>query len=170
MFYELLVIKSVILFVLLWMFYTRFKGAEYSPTTKKKASKMLQFAKVTDDDIIYDLGSGFGGLVIEAGKKAKKAVGIEYDPIRYIVSKIRAWIINSKARFKRGDLFKENIKDASVVFLFLKQKTNQKLKPKLIQLKKGTKIISNCWTFEKWKPTKLDKKLKVYMYEIGKSN
>lgn len=167
--YLLTIAVAVFWVLMLWCFYTRFKGAEYSPTTHKKAEKMMQFADIKKSDVVYDLGSGFGGLVLKASKKAKKAVGIEYDSLRYLISRTRGFG-RKNAAFIHGDMFKENISDANIVFLFLKQKTNQLLKPKLSKLKKGTKIISNIWTFENWKPIKQDKKLEIYMYEIGKSN
>ena len=154
---------------LIWLIYTRFRGAEYAPASFLNAEKMLEFASITDKDIVYELGSGLGGLTILASFKAKKAVGIEFDPIRCFLSKIRARIFGLKnIEFIRGDIFEEDISDANVVFLFLKQKTNQKLKSKLLKLKKGTRIISNIWTFEGWKPVKEDRERKVYLYIIGK--
>ena len=164
----LLIIEALVLITILWCLNTLFmgKGAEYFPTTPRKLRKMFEFANITNNDMVYDLGSGFGSLTIKASKIAKKAVGIEYDYIRYTISKLRE---TDKAKFIRGDLFEQDISDADVVFLYLRQRTNQKLKSKLSKLKKGTKIISNTWTFEDWKPIKQDKKLKVYMYIIGES-
>lgn len=161
----------LILFLLLWLAYTRFKGAEYAPTTRKKAEKMIEFAKITGKDIVYDLGSGFGGLAIRAGKKSKRVVGIEYDFLRYLISLARVNLKGLKnIKIIRGDFFKQDWSDADVVFIYLKQKTNQKLKSRLERLKNGTRIVSNTWTFEKWKPVKKDNNLKVYSYIIGKSN
>jgi predicted RNA methylase len=156
---------------LLWLFYTRFKGAEYSPTTLRKAGKMLEFADISRKDAVYDLGSGFGRLTVMAGKNAKKATGIEYDFLRWLISQFRLKLSGlNNVEFIGGDFFKQDIEDANVVFMFLRQPTNQKLKPKLEKLRKGTRIVTNTWTFDNWKPVKVDKKLDIYLYVIGESN
>lgn len=157
--------------VLIWLIYTRGKGAEYAPTTSKRARKMIEFGKITKKDVVYDLGSGFGGLALKAAENAKQVKGIEYDLIRYLTSKIRAKIKGVKnIQFIRGDLFNLDINDADVVFLFLKQRTNQMLKSKMKKLKKGTRIVTNMWTFEGWNPIKKDWEKGIYLYIIGKSD
>ena len=166
-----LVIAFLIMFLAFWLFYTRIIGSEYGPTTMKRARRMIEFAKITKKDIVYDLGSGFGGLAIMASRQAEKVIGIEYDFLRYFFSMLRAFFHGARnAKFIRGNLFKQNINKADVILMFLKQKTNQKLKANLKKLKKGTRIVSNTWTFENWKPARQDKKLKVYMYVVGKSD
>ena len=166
-----LVIAFLIMFLAFWLFYTRIIGSEYGPTTMKRARRMIEFAKITKKDIVYDLGSGFGGLAIMASRQAEKVIGIEYDFLRYFFSMLRAFFHGARnAKFIRGNLFKQNISKADVILMFLKQKTNQKLKANLKKLKKGTRIVSNTWTFENWKPARQDKKLKVYMYVAGKSD
>ena len=169
--YLLWIIAFLLLFLAVWLFYTRLIGSEYGPTTMKRARRMIGFAKITKKDIVYDLGSGFGGLAILASKNAKKVIGIEYDFLRYIFSVARAFFHGAKnVKFIRGNLFEQDISDANVVLLFLKQKTNQKLMAKLKNLKKGARVVSNRWTFEKWKPARQDKNLKVYMYVLGESD
>ena len=169
--YLLWIIAFLLLFLAFWLFYTRLIGSEYGPTTMKRARRMIEFAKITKKDIVYDLGSGFGGLAILASKNAKKVIGIEFDILRYFFSIIRAFFHGARnAKFIRGNLFKQDISNADVILLFLKQKTNQKLKAKLKNLKKGARVVSNTWTFENWKPIRQDKKLKVYMYVLGESD
>ena len=166
-----LIALFIILFLAFWLFYTRLIGSEYGPTTAKRARRMIELAKITKKDIVYDLGSGFGGLAIMAAGQAKKVVGIEFDILRYFFSIIRAFFHGARnAKFIRGNLFKQDISNADVILLFLKQKTNQKLKAKLKNLKKGARVVSNTWTFENWKPIRQDKKLKVYMYVLGESD
>jgi precorrin-6B methylase 2 len=168
---EFLIYDSIFFILLLWLIYTRSRGAEYAPTTRSKAKKMLEFANINKNDVVYDLGSGLGGITIRAAKKAKKAIGIEYDHLRYIIGRLRAILTRYKnIKFIRGDLFEQDFNDADVVFIFLKQKTNQKLKSKLAKLKKGARIVSNRWTIENWKAVKMDEKLKIYLYIIGKSD
>lgn len=158
-------------FLILWLVYSRLKGAEYAPTTSKRAKIMLDFASITSKDKVYELGSGLGGLTFKAGVNAKKAIGIEYDYLRYLISKIRLLFSGAKnVEFIRDDIFSYDFSDADVVLLFLKQKTNQLLKGKLSELKKGTRIVSNMWTFEGWKPIRIDKERGIYLYIIGKSN
>lgn len=166
-----LIWTSIFLIFLIWLAYTRVKGAEYAPTNYKTAKKMLELAKITKKDIVYELGSGLGGLSLLSARKARKVIGIEYDFIRVLISRIRAKLKKVKnIEFVCEDIFYEDISKANVVLMFLKQKTNQKLKSKLNKLKRGTRIISNTWTFEGWKAVKEDKNNKVYLYIIGKSN
>lgn len=165
-----LITAFLILFLAVWLFYTRIIGSEYGPTTAKRARRMIEFANIKKKDIVYDLGSGFGGLAIMASRRAKKVIGIEFDALRYAFSIIRAFFHGAKnVKFIQGNIFKQNISNADVILVFLKQKTNQKLKAKFKKLKKGARIVSNIWTFEGWKPVRQDKKLKVYMYVVGKS-
>jgi SAM-dependent methyltransferase len=167
----LTVLEFIYLFLVLWLLYTEIKGAGYAYPNPKKARMMIKFANIKKSDIAYDLGSGFGGLVFRAAKHAKKVIGIEYDPLRFLISLFRAKISNRKnVKFIRGDLLKQDFSDATVILLFLRQGINQKLKPTLSKLKKGTRIVSYIWTFEGWKPIKEDKKLRIHMYVIGKSN
>ena len=113
---------TLILFAFAWLSYTKFVGAEYSPTIKQRAKKMLQFANITKKDVVYDLGSGFGGLAIMASRNAKKVTGIEFDPLRYFISVISAFIKNShNIKFIRANFFSRNINDANVVLLFFEK-------------------------------------------------
>ena len=162
---------SLLIFLfLLWFFYSRFFGAEFYPTTSKKMAKMLEYAVLKKKDAVYDLGCGDARLVISAARKCKKAVGVEIDPLRFFVSFLKVKFLGLRnARIIFGDLFRQDFNDADVVFLFLRQKANDKLQKKLAKLKKGTRIISHFWIFHGWKPVRQDKKLKVYLY-ITKRN
>jgi predicted RNA methylase len=164
---------SLLIFLfLLWFFYTRFFGAEYYPTTSRKMRRMLEYANLKKNDVAYDLGCGDARLVIAAARKCKKAIGIEIDPFRFFISLFKVKLLMLKnARIIFGDLFKNDLSDASVVFLFLRQQANDKLQKKFLkELKKGTRIVSHYWIFRGWKPLKQDKKLKIYYYVVGKSN
>ena len=162
---------SLIFLFLLWFFYSKFWGAEYYPTTSRKMKKMLEFAELGESDIAYDLGSGDGRLVIAAARRCRKATGIEIDPARYLIAKLKAAMLGLRnANFVWGNFFHANVSDATVVFLFLRQYTNDKLREKfLTELKKTTRIVSHYWLFTGWKPLKTDEKMKIYLYEIGKS-
>ena len=154
---------------LLWLAYTRIFGAEYFPTSKRVALSAIKMLRLGKKDIFYDLGSGLGGVVFLASKKCK-AYGIEIDFFRWLYAFVKGKIINSKAVFLLGSYNRYNIKDANAIFVFLRQKTNQKIKAKLLKSRKGTKIVSYMHTFEDWKPVKTDKKNKLNLYVIGKGN
>ncbi len=149
-------------------------GAAWSPTSVRVVDRMLEMAEVDSEDIVYDLGSGDGRIVLEAARKyGAKGVGIEVDPLRVIWSKIVVNLsrFNDKIKIVWGNIFHQNISEATVVTLFLWQRTNQKLKKKLLnELKPGTRIVSYIWTFDDWIPVKVDKKFRVYLYIIGQSN
>lgn len=163
---------SLLIFTfLLWFFYSNFLGAEFYPTTRRKMKKMMEYAALRKNDVAYDLGCGDGRLVIAAARKCKKAVGIEIDPLRFFISFLKVKMLGLKnAKIVFGDLFKQNIKDADVVFLFLRQGANDRLQEKLAKLRKGTRIVSHYWIFKEWKAVKQDKKLRIYFYVVGKSD
>lgn len=165
---DIVLFGSLLIFLFVfWFFYSRFLGAEYYPTTSRKMARMIEFAKLRKKDVAYDLGSGDGRLVIATARKCKKAIGIEIDPLRCFISFAKIKLLGLKnARIIFGNIFKQNFKDASVVFLFLRQGANDKLQNKLAKLKKGTRIVSHYWTFGGWNPVKKDEKLKIYLYII----
>lgn len=168
---DIVTFGALLIFIsLLWFFYTYLLGAEFEPTTRRKLARMIEFAKLNKDDVVYDLGCGDARIIIAAAKKAKKAKGIEIDPLRFFISWLKIKILRLKnARILFGDLFKTNLKDADVIFLFLRQKANNKLQKKFIkELKHGTRIVSHYWIFHGWKPVKQDKKLRIYSYVLKK--
>ncbi|MBM4240649.1 MAG: SAM-dependent methyltransferase [Euryarchaeota archaeon] len=135
---------------------------------------MLEMAEVNAEDILYDLGSGDGRIVVEAARKYNAmAVGIEADPFRVIWSKLVIMILRLRGRVKIiwGNLFNHDLSEATVVTVFLWKKTNQRLKPKLQrELKPGTRVVSYVWTFKGWKPVKVDRKAEIYLYVMGQSD
>lgn len=137
-------------------------------TSKEVAKAECCLAKVTSRDLIYDLGSGGGLALITAAKLFDaKGIGVEIDPIRYFISKLRASTngVSDKLTLKRGNLFDENLTPASVVFVYLVPKTLNRLIPKFKkELKKGTRIVS--YKYEINLPLKKeDKKNKLFLYE-----
>jgi precorrin-6B methylase 2 len=124
-------------------------------------------------DVLFDLGSGDGRIVIEAAVRRAKAVGIEADPLRVFWSRLMIARRDLKdfAKVVRWNFFHYDIGEATVIAAFLTQGTNQRLKPKLLrELRPGTRIVSHGWTFEGWSPTKIDIKDKVYVYVMGISD
>ena len=162
-----LVIVAGVLAYLVWPITI---GAMYQPSSKTIIRRMLEMAEVTQNDIIYDLGSGDGRILFLAATKfGAKAVGIEADPIRFYRTKrkIERLGLGHQVHLIHGNFFKQNLADATVIIIFQSQRVNQKLKPKLLEeLRPETRIVSNLWTFEGWQPVKVDKGLPIYLYQI----
>ena len=128
----------------------------YEPSPQKIVEAMLKLANVHKRDIIYDLGCGDGRIVITAAKQfGASGVGIDIDPKRIKESLQNAHRagVTDRIIFRNEDLFEADIHEATVVTLFLWQKVNLKLRPKLLkELKIGTRIVSYCWDMGDWKP------------------
>lgn len=129
----------------------------YVPTTDDAVAAMLRLADVKSGDVVYDLGCGDGRIVVAAAKLGARGVGIDINPERIAEANANAKKngVENMVRFEENDLFEANIKDASVVTLFLLSSVNLKLKPKLLaDLKPGTRIVSNTFDMGDWKPEK----------------
>lgn len=149
-------------------------GSVWLPTRIKTVRRMLEMAEVGPADTVYDLGSGYGRVVLEAaGRYGANAVGIEAEPSRMLLSRLMITLLGfrSKVKIIWGNFFHQRIGEATVVTLYLLQETNKKLIPKLLrELKPGTRVVSHVWTFEGWVPIKADTKADVYMYVIGQDD
>jgi SAM-dependent methyltransferase len=130
----------------------------YVPTTPEAVQKMLELARVTKGDIVYDLGCGDGRIVVAAAKQfGARGVGIDIDPIRIREANENAKKagVENLVRFEERDLFKADIHEATVVTLFLLPDVNLRLRPKLLQeLRPGTRAVSNTFEMHDWKPEK----------------
>jgi len=116
---------------------------------------MLQLARVTADDVVYDLGCGDGRLVIAAAKLGARGVCVDIDPQRIRESRANAERagVAERIRFRNEDLFDTEISGATVVTLFLWQSVNEKLRPRLWrQLKPGTRVVSYIHSMGDWRP------------------
>lgn len=132
----------------------------YQPSPQKKIKEMLNLAGVKPGDVVYDLGSGDGRIPISAVKYYRaRGVGIDIDPKRIAEAKAnaRAAGVDGQVEFRNQDLFEADFSDATVVTLFLWPDINRKLRPKLMQLKAGTRIVSYWHDMGDWRP---DKKIK----------
>ncbi len=130
------------------------KDVVWVPTPQALVDKMLDMAKVTPKDYVIDLGSGDGRTVITAAKRGAKAHGIEYNPDMVDLSKRNAAKegVSDKATFAKADLFQSDFSQATVITMFLLPSINIKLRPKILDLKPGTRIVSNSFDMEDWKP------------------
>ena len=130
------------------------KDVIWVPTPQGLVDKMLDMAKVTPKDFVIDLGSGDGRTVITAAKRGAKALGIEYNPDMVELSKRTAAKegVSDRASFIKADLFESDFSQAQVVTMFLLSSINLKLRPKILELKPGTRIASNTFDMGDWKP------------------
>jgi hypothetical protein len=130
------------------------KDVVWVPTPQELVDKMLDMAKVTPQDYVMDLGSGDGRTVITAAKRGARATGVEYNPDMVELSKRNATKegVGEKAVFMKADLFETDLSQATVITMFLLPDINLKLRPKILDLKPGTRIVSNTFTMEAWEP------------------
>ncbi len=130
------------------------KDVVWVPTSQLLVDKMLDMAKVNPGDYLMDLGSGDGRLVITAAQRGATAVGIEYNPEMVKLSQKKAAEagVSNKAKFMEADLFKTDLSKANVVTLFLLTNLNMQLRPSLLKLKPGTRIVSNTFNMGDWEP------------------
>jgi len=169
----LLILMALSAAILGWIMWTQAIGSGWGPTPMKAVRRMLEMGGVSSSDLLYDLGCGDGRIIAEAaGRYGARAVGIEADPLRSFWSRmtIRARGVQDRARVVRGNLFSEDLREATVVTMFLQQGTNQRLREKLLtELRPGTRVITYTWTLEGWRPISYDADSRVYVYEIGRS-
>ena len=128
------------------------KDVVWVPTPQPLVDKMLDMAKATPQDFVMDLGSGDGRTVITAAKRGIRAMGVEYNPDMVELSKKNAAAagVSDKATFVKADLFETDLSKASVITMFLLPQINLKLRPKILDLKPGTRIVSNSFTMDDW--------------------
>lgn len=130
------------------------KDVVWVPTPQALVERMLDIAEVSAIDYLIDLGSGDGRTVITAAKRGLRAHGIEYNPEMVTLAKQRAIEagVAGKATFEEADLFQTDLSPATVITMFLLPSINLELRPKLLELRPGTRLVSNTFTMEAWEP------------------
>jgi len=128
------------------------KDVVWVPTPQALVEKMLDLAKLTPKDFLMDLGSGDGRTVITAAKRGATAMGVEFNPDMVNLSKAAAQKagVADKATIVQGDLFKADLSKATVITMFLLPSINMQLRPSILNLKPGTRIVANTFTMEDW--------------------
>jgi precorrin-6B methylase 2 len=128
------------------------KDVKWLPTAQALVEKMLDMAKVTPQDYVIDLGSGDGRTVITVAKRGARALGIEYNPDMVALSKRNATKegVTDKVQFVEGDLFELDFSQATVITMFLLEEINLRLRPQILNLKPGTRVVSNSFTMGEW--------------------
>ncbi len=134
------------------------KDVVWVPTPQALVDKMLDLAKVTPQDYLIDLGSGDGRTVITAAKRGLRAHGIEYNPDMVDLAKRNAMEagVTEKATFAQADLFQTDFSKAQVITMFLLPSINIKLRPTILNMKPGTRVVSNTFTMEDWQPDQVE--------------
>ncbi|MGE0874826.1 MAG: class I SAM-dependent methyltransferase [Burkholderiales bacterium] len=130
------------------------KDVLWLPTQHVLVERMLDIARVRADDVVYDLGSGDGRTVIAAAQRGARAVGIEYDATLVEMSKRNAAAagVADRASFRQADLFTVDLSEATVITLFLGNGLNLRLRPTLLALAPGTRVVSNTFMMDDWEP------------------
>lgn len=151
---------------------TRTPDVIFVPTPNDIVNKMLEMAKVTAKDVVYDLGCGDGRIVITAAQRyGCRGVGIDIDPerIREATENVDKGKVADKVKLIQGDLFETDISEATVVTLYLLTELNLKLRPKLMkELRPGTRVVSHAFAMGDWKPERTEhvNGASVYLWRI----
>ncbi len=130
------------------------KDVVWVPSPQELVDKMLDMAKVTPKDYVIDLGSGDGRTVITAAKRGARALGVEFNPDMVALSRRNAAKagVSDKASFVEADIFRSDLSPATVITLFLLTELNLKLRPTILTLKPGTRVVSNTFRMGDWEP------------------
>ena len=151
---------------------TRTPDVIFVPTPNDVVNKLLEMAKVTAKDVVYDLGCGDGRIVITATQRyGCRGVGIDIDPerIREATGNVQKAKVADKVKLIQGDLFETDIGEATVVTLYLLTELNLKLRPKLMkELRPGTRVVSHAFAMGDWKPERTEQVngASVYLWRI----
>jgi SAM-dependent methyltransferase len=155
-----------------------YPGADvhYVQTPSEVVAEMLRLARVDRNDVVYDLGSGDGRLVIAAARDfGARGVGIEIDPklVALSLESARQAGVADRVTFQQGDLFQTDLSDATVVTLYLSTAINLRLRPKLVrELRPGARIVSHAFAMGEWNPSQTinvqtrDGAVEVYLWVI----
>jgi 16S rRNA A1518/A1519 N6-dimethyltransferase RsmA/KsgA/DIM1 with predicted DNA glycosylase/AP lyase activity len=168
---EIIFILLQLLFGIMFFFLTIafITGAPFVPSQKKTAKKMVELAKISKNDTVYDLGSGDGRLILEAAQQTTKAVyGIEINPVLVWFTKLRILLSGQKnSRCRWGNFWTTDLSDANIVFVYLLPWKMEALAKKLKhELKPGSRVVSNSFIFPNWKMISNDESLHVYVFEV----
>lgn len=132
----------------------------YVPTKEVVVEEMLKMANVSGNDVLYDLGSGDGRIPITAAKKfGTRGVGVDINPLRIEEANANAKNANvtDKVKFIEGNLFDMDFSEATVLTLYLLPQVNMKLRPKILNLKPGTRVVSHNYDMGDWEPEQVKK-------------
>ena len=166
-----LITIAILLFLLSMLWPPDSPWSPWWRTTARLARLECRLAKVKKEDVIYDLGCGDGtALIIAAKEFGATGVGIEIDPLRVLVSRIKVLVngLSNRLEIRRKSFWEQDITDATVIFMYLIPKTLIKLRPKLLkELKPGTRVVTFVYQID-LPLIAHDEKNEIYCYEIPK--
>jgi SAM-dependent methyltransferase len=143
-------------------------GAGYEPTPRRAVQTMLRLGEVGPNDKLYDLGAGTGAIVFRAARTYRAhVVGVEVEPLRYLVLKLRRSLgpFADRITLRWGNLFDLEFRDATVITAFLWPGAMARLRPKLeAELPDGARVVSHCHSIPGWTPETHDAATDVYLY------
>jgi SAM-dependent methyltransferase len=157
----IILVVLAVAYVIASLFYPMLAGgAAYGPTPRKIVAEALELVDLKKDEVFYDLGCGTGGALIEASKLSDHVKGVELEPIRWFIAKLRA----RKAQVILGNLFKQDISDADVIFIFqYRGRINNRIAMKIrAETRRETRIISYCHPIENLRLVKHQKEIFIY--------
>jgi SAM-dependent methyltransferase len=128
------------------------KDVVWVPTPDEVVEKMLDMAQVTRRDRVVDLGSGDGKIAIAAARRGARAKGVEFNPDMVALSKRNAQAAGVNVDFVQGDIFKTDFSDADVLTLYLLPELNERLRPTILRMKPGTRVVSHQFAMGDWEP------------------
>ncbi len=158
------IIISILFLLLIPGFYAAISSGPFVPSSRKRHRTMLKLADLGADDVVYDLGCGDGRLIFEAARYTKKAIGYELSIPLVLFGKLRALFSRNNAHIRFGNIWKQDYKDADVIFCYLLPKAMKTFyKEVWPHLKPGTRVVSNAFEIHEVKPVK--KEDRVYLYQ-----
>jgi len=164
-----IVVILLLLAVSFWIV-TGLLGAPWVPTSGETVNEMLSMAGVNSGEVVYDLGSGDGRIIIAAAKRFHaRSVGVELNPLWVLWTRLKVAVLGLRGKTKViwGNFFNVDLSKADVVTLYLIQNSNDKLEPKLKeQLKPGSRVVSHVFTFYDWHPVKANPNSQIYLYIV----
>jgi SAM-dependent methyltransferase len=128
------------------------KDVVWVPTPDAVVEKMLELAQVGRDDYVVDLGSGDGKIAIAAARRGARAKGVEYNPKMVELSKRNAAAAGVRVEFVRGDIFRIDFSKADVLTLYLLPELNERLRPRILAMRPGTRVVSHQFAMGDWEP------------------
>lgn len=159
------IVATALFLLILPGLYAAVTSGPFVPSARKRHRTMMKLADISPDDTVYDLGCGDGRLVFQAAKQAKKAIGYELSIPLYLFGKIRQLFNPKNASIRYGNIWKQNYKNADVIFCYLLPKAmKQFYKEVWPTLRPGTRVVSNAFQIHELKPEK--KEEKVYLYKV----
>jgi SAM-dependent methyltransferase len=165
----ILIAVSLLLYCL-WLFVPIFSGLPWLPTANARVRRALELAQVRPGEVVYDLGSGDGRVLLAAARFfGARAVGIEISPLHCLAARILALTngVSERIEIRLGDFYSADLRDADVVFAFMTSRQAPRLMSSLpARLRSGARVVTVSFDFDGWMPARVDRENLVFLYEM----